>query len=164
MEDSCTTPSTRRRSPRRRWRRRVAEHSFVIIYVDDWLFVSVDEEQLRRQCLTLIFWLHKFQLYINPKKSKIGCESVSFLGWIVGYNLQFANPERVRAMALVPEPKTKKAVRRFLGGTAFYRETVDGYGLLAAPLHRCTRNERNGMLSGMHPGPSRVFCGHCSHA
>ena len=35
--------------------------------------------------MTKGIWLQKFQLYINPKKSKIGCECVGFLGWIVGY-------------------------------------------------------------------------------
>eukprot|EP01043_Picozoa_sp_COSAG02_P034317 COSAG02_NODE_2392_length_8974_cov_2.135437_6_plen_70_part_00 len=44
-------------------------HSFLIVYVDDFLFVSADEEQLRRQMLTLIWWMKKKQLYSNPIKS-----------------------------------------------------------------------------------------------
>ena len=54
------------------------------------------------------------------RKSKIGCESVRFLGFCCGFNLLFGDPERVKAMALIPEPVTKKEVRRYIGGTAFY--------------------------------------------
>eukprot|EP01043_Picozoa_sp_COSAG02_P034318 COSAG02_NODE_2392_length_8974_cov_2.135437_7_plen_62_part_00 len=44
-------------------------------------------------------------------------------------------------MALVPEPVTKKEVRRFIGGTGFYSHLVDNYAGLCAPLHRCTKND-----------------------
>ena len=116
-------------------------HSFLIVYVDDFLFVSADEDQLRRQMLTLIWWMKKKQLYANPRKSKIGCESVRFLGFCCGFNLLFGDPERVKAMALVPEPVTKKEVRRYIGGTAFYSHMVDNYAGLCAPMHRCTKND-----------------------
>ena len=58
------------------------------------------------------------------KKSKIGCLAIRFLGFVVGLNLHCGEPERVHAMALVPEPKNKKAVRRCVGGTGFYSELV----------------------------------------
>ena len=44
-------------------------------------------------------------------------------------------------MALVPEPVTKKEVRRYIGGTAFYSHMVDNYAGLCAPMHRCTKND-----------------------
>ena len=48
-----------------------------------------------------------------------------FLGFVVGLNLHFGDPERVRAMALVPRPRNKKGARRFIGGTGFYSEHFD---------------------------------------
>ena len=65
-------------------------------------------------------------------------EALRFLGFVIGLNLHFGDPERVRAMALVPRPKTKKGVRRFIGGTGFYSELVPGYAECVAALHRCT--------------------------
>ena len=50
-----------------------------------------------------------------------------------GFNLLFGDPERVKAMALIPEPVTKKEVRRYIGGTAFYSHLVDNYAGLCAP-------------------------------
>ena len=36
---------------------------------------------------------------------------------------------------------TAKDVERFIGGAAFFRETVDDFGRLVGPMHRCTRND-----------------------
>ena len=47
-------------------------------------------------------------------------------------------------MALVPRPKDKKGIRRFIGGTGFYSELVPGYAECSAPLHRCTKNDVGG--------------------
>ena len=116
-------------------------HSFMRCYVDDLVTMSVSRDQTWRQCLTLIFWFKRLQLFINPLKSKVHCESIRFLGYCVGYNLQFADPERCRAIALIPEPITVKEVRRFIGGTGFFSNTVADYSLLCAPLHRCTKND-----------------------
>ena len=116
-------------------------HSFMQIYVDDCVTVAVDEEQCLRQALTIVFWFRRLQLFLNPEKSKVGCESVSFLGFCAGFNIQFANPERCKAIALIPEPTTVKEMRRYIGGTGYYSNCVEGYAELAAPLHRCTRND-----------------------
>ena len=106
----------------------VPYHSFLICYVDDVVFLSVDEEQLLAHWLTVIFWFKKKQLFVAMSKVHIGCESIRFLGFCTGYNLQFADVERCRAIALIPEPKTQKENKRFIGGAGFYAGTVPDFG------------------------------------
>ena len=119
----------------------VPYHSFLICYVDDVVFLSVDEDQLLAHWLTVIFWFKKKQLFVAMSKVHIGCESIRFLGFCTGYNLQFADVERCRAIALIPEPKTQKENKRFIGGAGFYAGTVPDFGRLCAPLHRCNRGD-----------------------
>ena len=72
----------------------VPYHSFLICYVDDVVFLSVDEDQLLAHWLTVIFWFKKKQLFVAMSKVHIGCESIRFLGFCTGYNLQFADVGR----------------------------------------------------------------------
>ena len=82
------------------------------------------QDQLLAHWLTVIFWFKKKQLFVAMSKVHIGCESIRFLGFCTGYNLQFADVERCRAIALIPEPKTQKENKRFIGGAGFYVGTV----------------------------------------
>jgi hypothetical protein len=48
--------------------------------------------------------------------------------------------DKVEAIRNIPEPKTKKALRSFLGSLSFYRPYIKDFSLLAIPLTNLTKS------------------------
>ena len=59
--------------------------------------------------------LQKYQLKLNPAKCTFGVKSGKLLGFIVSQKRIEIDPEKAKAILEMPEPRTEKQVRGFLG-------------------------------------------------
>uniref|UniRef100_A0A8R1IUB2 RNA-directed DNA polymerase n=1 Tax=Caenorhabditis japonica TaxID=281687 RepID=A0A8R1IUB2_CAEJA len=72
---------------------------------------------------------------------KILNKEVTFLGLLVGREGVKPNPEKVRAIAEFPVPKSVTGVRGFLGMANYFRKFVRGFAEMAAPLNDLTKKD-----------------------
>jgi hypothetical protein len=62
-------------------------------------------------------------------------QEVTFLGHMVSENGVKTDPGKVNAVSNWPTPKCAKELRSFLGLCSYYRKYVNGFALIASPLH-----------------------------
>ena len=90
-------------------------HKEIEVYVDDMIAKSKTEEEHLVNLRKLFERLHKYLLRLNPAKSTFGVKSGKLLSFIVSQKGIEVNPDKVRAILEMPEPRTEKKVRGFLG-------------------------------------------------
>jgi len=109
-------------------------HDRVFVYLDDLLITSATFDEHIILLTEVAQRLAKANLTINVEKSKFVLRQVKYLGFLVGEGCLRSDPEKVRAIAEFPVPKSAKQIRRFLGMSGWYRRFIQNYAILATPL------------------------------
>lgn len=107
---------------------------YVFVYIDDLMIVSADFPTHIRRLRAVAERLRAANLTINVNKSKFVMREIDYLGYIVGNGCLKTNPEKVRAIAEFPRPRTIRQLRRFLGLTGWYQRFISNYSSISAPL------------------------------
>ena len=76
-------------------------------------------------------------LTIRPSKCKLGAREIVCLGHIIGSGKLKPDLRKISAMKEFPLPLTKKDMRSFLGVTGYYRQYIQDYAHITAPLLNC---------------------------
>ena len=111
----------------------------VIVWIDDLLvFSKTFEEHL--QALREIFMIFRqYGLVASRRKLKLCLRSVKYIGFIFGVNGIQTDPEKLSAVHDMPQPRTRKEVRQFLGFANFYRRFMPpNFASIVAPLSALT--------------------------
>ncbi|WZY99789.1 hypothetical protein YC2023_072118 [Brassica napus] len=111
---------------------------FVIIFIDDILIYSKDEESHRKYLRAVLERLREHKLYAKLSKCSFWQKSIGFLGHIVSDQGISVDPEKIRAIKDWPRPRSATEVRSFLGLAGYYRKFVKGFASLAQPMTRLT--------------------------
>ncbi|GMF49038.1 unnamed protein product [Phytophthora fragariaefolia] len=74
------------------------------------------------------------KLYANIDKSVFGAEEIKVLGCFVSSAGVRADPEKVKAIAACPTPRSQKDLRKWLGLANYLHKYSAGYAGLAKPL------------------------------
>jgi len=90
-------------------------HREIEVYVDDIIAKSKTEEEHLINLRKLFERLRKYQLWLNPTKCTFGVKSRKLLGFIVSQKGIEVDPEKVKVILEMPEPRTERQVRGFLG-------------------------------------------------
>jgi len=85
-------------------------HQEIEVYVDDIIAKSKTEEEYLVNLRKLFERLRKYQLRLNPAKCTFGVKSGKFLGFIVSQKGIEVDPEKVKAILEMPEPRTERQV------------------------------------------------------
>ena len=72
---------------------------------------------------------------------------MKYLSYEVGSEQLAPVKAKVEALVNFPPPATKKALRRFLGVTGFYRRFIPRFSEIAAPLTNLLRGSKKGSIS-----------------
>ena len=89
-------------------------HHFVLVYIDDILVFSENEED-HLQHLKIVFNILKEKGFrLKAKKCALFQKSVTFLGHILSADGMVPDPEKVAPVKDCPVPKCQKDVRRFV--------------------------------------------------
>lgn len=106
---------------------------FVFVFFDDiW---CIPKQKKEHQAVLVL--LKKHQLFANQKKCTFHQSRLQYLGHIISRDGVTADPKKIEVMMEWPVPKDLKALRGFLGLTAYYRRFVKDYGKIARPLANC---------------------------
>ena len=85
-------------------------HKEIKVYVDDMIAKSKTEEEHLVNLRKLFKRLRKYQLRLNPAKFTFGVKSGKLHNFIVSQNGIEVDPDKVKPILEIPEPRTEKHV------------------------------------------------------
>ena len=83
-------------------------HKEIEVYVDDMIAKSRTEGEHLINLQKLFERLHKYQLRLNPAKCTFGVKSGKLLGFVVSQRGIEVDPDKVKAILDMPEPRMEK--------------------------------------------------------
>ena len=86
--------------------------------------------------------LRKYQLRLNLAKCTFGVKSGKLLGFIVSQKGIEVDPEKVKAILEMQEPRTKKQVRGFLGRLNYIARFISQLTATCKPLFKLLRKNQ----------------------
>ena len=107
------------------------------VYLDDIIIFSTTFEEHVKRLRLVLSRLREAGLKLKPRKCRLLCEHVRFLGHMVSEQGVSTDPEKVRAIAKWPTPTCVKDVRSFLGMAGHYRRFVRIFRLWLVRLTSC---------------------------
>jgi transposase InsO family protein len=113
----------------------------VIVYLDDILIYSRNEEEHIAHLRRVFDLLKKNKLYTQSEKCEFGLHKLEFLGHVVGANGIEMDPAKVSIVQEWPVPTNLTELRSFLGLCNYYRRFINQFALIAQPLTQMTRND-----------------------
>ncbi|XP_062946104.1 IQ domain-containing protein H-like [Cynocephalus volans] len=76
---------------------------------------------------------------VSAKKAQLCSLMVTYLGYILSAEERKLSPDHVTAILNVPEPKTKRQIREFLGAAGYSRLWILNFAEMAQPLYEATK-------------------------
>ena len=112
---------------------------FVVVYFDDILIYSRDEEEHLTHLREVLLALRANKLYINLKQCSFLTNRLLFLGFVVGKDGIQVDEAKVKVIRDWPTPRTVREVQRFHGLATFYRRFIRGFSTIVAPITDCLK-------------------------
>lgn len=115
---------------------------YCVVYMDDILVYSRTLEEHVEHVRKILRALKKHNLRLKPAKCEFNKTKVEFVGIIISEQGLEVNPDKVEKVKDWPRPTTVKEVQAFLGFANYYRQFIEGYSGIAAPLSELTKKEK----------------------
>ena len=115
-------------------------------YIDDLTIHTPDWEGHLDAVRRVLERLRQHSLTARPTKCEVGYNEIKLLGQVVGKGVVKIQGEKVRKILEVSKPKTKKALRSFLGAVGFHRKFIDRFAERAKSLTDMTRKGEPNVL------------------
>ncbi|GJV21270.1 putative reverse transcriptase domain-containing protein [Tanacetum coccineum] len=94
---------------------------FVIVFIDDILVYSKDEEEHGKHLKIILELLKKERLYAKFSKCDFWLDSVQFLGHVIDRSGVHVDPAKIKAIKSWAAPTMPTEVRQFLGLVGYYQ-------------------------------------------
>ena len=107
---------------------------FVVVYFDDILIYSKNEEEHQGHLTQVMEVLEREKLFGNLKKCTFFTSEVTFLGYIVTSHGIMVDESKIEAIRTWPTPKSIHDVRSFHGLASFYRRFIRDFSTIMAPM------------------------------
>ncbi|GKA86649.1 putative reverse transcriptase domain-containing protein [Tanacetum coccineum] len=115
---------------------------FVIVFIDDILVYSKDEEEHGKHLKIILELLKKERLYAKFSKCDFWLDSIQFLGHVIDRSGVHVDPAKIEAIKSWAAPTTPTEVRQFLGLAGYYRRFIEGFSLISKPLTKLTQKNK----------------------
>ena len=112
-----------------------------ILYFDDCLIAGTDLEEHDKVMKAVMLKSRQEKTKFNPNKIQYRKKRVKFLGHLWSHNQIKIDPDRVRAITALEEPKTNKQLQKALQSFNFLRKIILQMGTIAAPLYALFSNK-----------------------
>ncbi|GJW00626.1 putative reverse transcriptase domain-containing protein, partial [Tanacetum coccineum] len=114
---------------------------FVIVFIDDILIYSKNQEEHVEHLRLVLGLLKKEKLYAKFSKYEFWLREVQFLGHVIKGNGIHVDPSKIEAVKNWKAPRTLTEVRSFLGLAGYYRRLIENFSKIAKSLtiltHKC---------------------------
>ncbi|SNX81296.1 related to Gag-pol polyprotein [Melanopsichium pennsylvanicum] len=107
---------------------------FVVVYLDDFLIFSNNEEEHIGHVREVLERLQDNRLFAKLSKCTFHTDQVKFLGYIIKPGGIEMEPKKVRTIKEWPIPASIHNIQRFLGFANFYRRFIAHFAWIARPL------------------------------
>ncbi|XP_042051304.1 uncharacterized protein LOC121796544, partial [Salvia splendens] len=107
---------------------------FVLVFIDDVLVYSKNEEEHKEHLRTVLATLRDEKLYAKFSKCEFWLKEVNFLGHVVTSDGIRVDPAKVEAVQEWKSPSTQNEIRSFLGLAGYYRRFIEGFSKIARPM------------------------------
>src|SRR4051812_36179714 len=107
---------------------------FVVVYLDDILVYSKNEEEHAEHLRLILQKLREHKLYAKYSKCEFWLPKVTYLGHVISKDGIAVTPERIQAILDWTPPKTVKQVQSFLGLASYCCCFVENFSKIARPL------------------------------
>ncbi|WVZ76154.1 hypothetical protein U9M48_024152 [Paspalum notatum var. saurae] len=112
---------------------------FVVVFIDDILVYSKNEEEHEEHLRTVLTRLREHQLYAKFSKCAFWLREVSFLGHILSEKGVAVDPSKVEDVLNWKQPETVTEIRSFLGLAGYYRRFIKDFSKTAKPMTSLTK-------------------------
>src|SRR5690242_19621610 len=114
---------------------------FVVVFIDDILIYSKNEEEHARHLRILLTCLREHQLYAKFNKCAFWLEEIQFLGHILSSKGIAVDPSKVKDILEWKSPTTVHQVRSFLGLAGYYRRFIPDFSKIVKPITGLLKND-----------------------
>ena len=114
----------------------------VAVFIDDVIVRTETEEGHDELVAEVIKRLEENDLYVKPEKCKWKVREVDFLGVVIGSEGVKMEKEKVKGVLEWLTPKCVKDVQKFLGLANYYRQFIEGFSMVARPLHDLVKKDK----------------------
>ena len=107
---------------------------FVVVFIDDILIFSKDEEEHEEHLRLVLEKLREHQLYAKFSKCEFWLKEVGFLGHVISGEGITVDPAKVDTVTSWEPPTTVGEIRSFLGLAGYYRRFIENFSKIAKPM------------------------------
>ncbi|GJY04499.1 putative reverse transcriptase domain-containing protein [Tanacetum coccineum] len=115
---------------------------FFIVFIDDILVYSKDEEEHEKHLKINLELLKKERLYAKFLKCDFWLDSVQFIGHVIDRSGVHVDPAKIKAIKSWAEPTTLTEVRQFLRLVGYYQRFIEGFSLIFKLLTKLTQKNK----------------------
>ncbi|CAF4537834.1 unnamed protein product, partial [Rotaria sp. Silwood2] len=125
---------------------------FCLVYIDDVIIFSQTFDQHVAHLNEIFSVLHNANLHLNPQKCSLFKGEINYLGHTI--NQQGIRPlhDNVKSIIKLPTPKQ---VHSFIQAANYYRDHIDNFSKIAAPLYPYTK--KNATWKGWTPQMENAY-------
>jgi len=114
----------------------------VVVFIDDVIVGMEMEEGHDELVVEVIKRLEENDLYVKPEKCKWKVREVDFLGVVIGPEGIKMEKEKVKEVLEWLTPKCVKDVQKFLGLANYHCWFIEGFAMVARPLHDLVKKDK----------------------
>ena len=100
-----------------------------LIYIDDVILASEDEETHLNDIAQFLSVVTKFGMKLKIEKCTFGKKQIKYLGFLVDKEGISIDPKNLQAIEKMPKPKTLKELRSFLGACSYFRKFIKSFAI-----------------------------------
>ena len=114
----------------------------VAAFIDDVIVGTETEEGHDKLVAEIIRRLQENDLYVKLEKCRWKVREVGFLGVMIGLEGIKMEEEKVKGVLEWLMPKCVKDMQKFLGLANYYYRFIEGFALIARPLHDMVKKDK----------------------